>query len=292
MIVPKLDKEQEARIAWKASDQTSKRPFSAFTEALQDRVNDLQVDGWDDLDMEIALLAVRSYARRNFVAHSKAYDLNTSKNFQELGQYLEDVDKHLEAILPDEEMPLVDKYRRILAMYRDKHIRKEDGEWKDAKTLAGQTASAPTPSDRPSRSAIRSSMDMGEFRPPGLAGPPPSNVSHDAAAFRRHTMDEPRGTKRPAVEQLIGQHQRKRVAVSDKSDTRTEPQQEPTDKIELETAKSLAAVHAILEEWRQVGPERYLIMLNGQKGLMTRGLSKAISKTVVRGKKKTMREAK
>lgn len=105
-------------------------------------------------------------------------------------------------------------------------------------------------------------------------------------------MDEPRGTKRPAVEQLTGQPRRKKVAVSDKYDTRTEPQQEPTDKIELETAKSLAAVHAILEEWRQVGPQKYLTMLNGQKELMTQGLSKAMSKTVARERKKTKREAK
>ena len=176
-------------------------------------------------------------------------------------------------------------------MYRDKHIQKEDGEWKDVKTLAGQTASVPTPSNRPSLSALRSSMDMGKFRPPGLAGPPPLNVSYDAAAFRRHTMDEPRGTKRPAIEQLTGPR-RKRVAVSDKYDTRTEPQQEPTDKIELETAKSLAAVHALLEEWRQVGPERYLIMLNGQKHQMTKSLNKAILKAVARETKKTKREAK
>ena len=85
VIVSQLDREEEARIAWEASDQTSNRPFSAFTEALQDRINDLQVDGWDDMDMEIALLAVRSYARRNFIAQSKAYDLIASKNFQELG---------------------------------------------------------------------------------------------------------------------------------------------------------------------------------------------------------------
>ena len=166
--VPELDKEEEARIAWEASDQTSNRPCSSFTEALQDPVNDLQVAGWNDLDMEIALLAVRSYARRAFIAHSKAYDLDTSNNFQEIGQYLEDVDKQLEVVLPDEEMALVDKYRRIIAIYRDKHIRKN--EWKDVKTRAGQTASDPTPSNRPSHSAIRSSMEMGKFRPLGLAG--------------------------------------------------------------------------------------------------------------------------
>ena len=102
-------------------------------EALQDRVNDLQGDGWDDLDLELALLAARSYAWRNFICHSEVFDLNASKNFQELGQYLEDVDGHLEDVLPDGENPRADKYRRIVAMYRDKHIRKEDGEWKDAK---------------------------------------------------------------------------------------------------------------------------------------------------------------
>ena len=53
--------------------------------------------------------------------------------------------QHREAISPDEAMPLVDGCRRIIAMYRDKYSRKEDGEWKDAQTLAGQTASVPNP---------------------------------------------------------------------------------------------------------------------------------------------------
>ena len=87
------------------------------------------------------MLAVRQYARRNHMANSKFHDLTTSKNFQEVGQYLEEVDKYLENILPNEEKPPVDKYWRIIIMYQDKNIWEEDSEWKDANTLAGQTAS-------------------------------------------------------------------------------------------------------------------------------------------------------
>lgn len=275
LIVPALDKEEEDRIAWEASDQTSNRPFGRFTEALWDRVNDLQVAGWDDLDLEITLLAVRSYARRNFLCHSKVYDLGASKNFRALGQYLEEVDKQLEAVLPDEEKPLADKYRRIVAVYRDQHIRKENGEWKDAKSLAGKTAGSSPLSNRPSRSTVRLSMDIGQFRPPGLAGPPPSNVSYDSTAFRRHTVDEPRGTKRTAVGQPLDEPRRKRVALSDNFvDTRTEPKQDAiSDKTELEIAKSLKAVHAIFDEWRQLDSKKYLTMLIGQQASLTQRLS-------------------
>ena len=225
------------------------------------------------MDLEIALLAVRSYARRNFVCHSKVFDLDASKNFRALGQYLEEVDKQLEAVLPDEERPLADKYRRIIAVYRDQHIRKENGEWKDAKSLAGKTAGSSPLSNRPSRSTVRLSMDMGKFRPPGLAGPPPSNVSYDSAAFRRHTMDEPRGTKRPAVGQPLDEPRRKRVALSDNFDTRTRPQQDDIcDKVELDIAKSLTAVHAIFDEWRQLDSKKFLTMLVGQRAQLTEKL--------------------
>ena len=45
---------------------------------------------------------------------------------------------------------------------------------------------------------------------------PPSNVSYDAAAFRRHTMGGFWRTKRPAIEPLVGESRRKRVVISDK----------------------------------------------------------------------------
>ena len=40
-IVPVLDWEEEDRIAWEASDQTSPRPFDCSMEIMRDRINDL-----------------------------------------------------------------------------------------------------------------------------------------------------------------------------------------------------------------------------------------------------------
>ena len=45
--------------------------------------------------MESAVLSVSTFIRRWFEG-TGFFDLNASKNFEELGQYLEDVDKHLE----------------------------------------------------------------------------------------------------------------------------------------------------------------------------------------------------
>ncbi|KAL9123706.1 MAG: hypothetical protein Q9217_006890 [Psora testacea] len=178
-------REEELLNGWEASDKTlAKRPKVPLIEALTERVNDLVDEGWNDLDLDLALFSVRAYARRCFVAHGDAYDLSASKKFADLADYLEADDNSLESLLPDEEKPLVDKYRRLLTLSRD---------------VTSERTSM-------SESAFRASIDMGRFRPPGIDGPPPVPMEADLVSYRRHSVPvTPRGTKRPAEGQPSSQ---------------------------------------------------------------------------------------
>ncbi|KAK4693412.1 hypothetical protein P7C71_g3987, partial [Lecanoromycetidae sp. Uapishka_2] len=206
IIVPRLDKEEESLNAWEASDKTRNRPRTPFLKALEERVNDLVYEGWNDVDLDLALFSVRAYARRCFVAHGDSFDLFASNRFADLADYIEADDKSLEAILPDEEKPLAGKYRRLLTIYRDRHIRQnDDGEW--VKYIAPPE---PPRSSLQSESAFRASLDLGRFRPAGLDGPPPVHLEADIAAYRRHSVAIPiKLGKRPAEGQPSGQPLRK-----------------------------------------------------------------------------------
>lgn len=152
-----------------------------------------------------ALFAARSYARRNFICHGGIFDLFQSNNFAGLAEYIEADDKALEDILPDEEKPMVDKYRKLLTFYRDSHIRKNgQGEW-EKKAPPSSAGRLPNPSVRSWGAELRTRIEMGMCRPSGLSGPPPVNVSFSPSAFRRQSDPEHRGIKRPAVEQPPGQ---------------------------------------------------------------------------------------
>ena len=48
--------------------------------------------GFTDLDRDLALFAIRAYARRNFIAHEGMFDLDQSKDFAGLANYV-DIDK-------------------------------------------------------------------------------------------------------------------------------------------------------------------------------------------------------
>lgn len=63
----------------------------------------MQHSGTNELDIDLALFAIRSYARRNLVSHGEIFDLRQSGNFAGLAKYLDDDDKLLENVLPDEE---------------------------------------------------------------------------------------------------------------------------------------------------------------------------------------------
>ena len=244
IIVQKLDKEEKLLAAWKASSKaaSTNRPATPFREALQERVNDLVSEGWDDVDFDLALFAVRAYARRCFVAHGGAYDLFASKNFAKLAKYLEADDNSLEAVLPDEEKPQVDKFRRLLNFYRDRHIRRDDnGHW--SKYVPSVKVSSP-----PLRGeeAFRARVDMGKFRPSGLDGPPPPNIEADLSSYRRHSVAVASvGTKRPAVEQPSGQPPTKMARGLAYPNVRAETTQ---DNMTNEDKMTLAELHGQLHE--------------------------------------------
>ena len=199
MIVPGLDREEAKVAAWVASGPPYRRPVTSFLDALKERAEILTDEGWGDVDLDLALFAVRAYARRNLVAHGRNYDLYQSDRLDELANQIGEDDKNLEILLPDEEKSQVGKYRRLLTLYRDSKIWNEKGKW--FKRAPGPCRSLPL-FIRPSGEAFRCSVDMGRFRPEGLSGPPSSNVTYSPSSLRRHSVTEPWSTlKRPAVEQ-------------------------------------------------------------------------------------------
>ena len=76
-----------------------------------------------DLDMDLALFAMRAYIRRNFIAHGGTLDLYQSGDFAGLASHIDNCEKLLEDILLDEEMPLIGHWRRLLSYFRSSHIR-------------------------------------------------------------------------------------------------------------------------------------------------------------------------
>lgn len=85
-IVPALD-ECESRVAsWIASGSLSPEPSCPEKDEILVRVQELVHSGVHDLDLGLALFAIRSYARRNFVAHGKIFDLSQSGNLTGLTQ--------------------------------------------------------------------------------------------------------------------------------------------------------------------------------------------------------------
>ena len=179
-----LYKEKSDLTAWTASDQSSPRPVCLYLEALQHRVEQLVREGYTTLDLELAVFAIRFYSRRNLICHGRSFDLYASENFAELAKSIEADDKTLEEILPHEEKPQFDNYRRLLNFYRKTHIRKNDeGKWvgqAPRSTAEGLVNS----SLRPWGSELRSRIEMGLCRPAGSSGPPPANVSFSAHEFQ------------------------------------------------------------------------------------------------------------
>ena len=210
IIVPSLDKESAEMPAWLASGPPYRRPVISFLDALEERAEFLTAQGWGDVDLDLALFAVRAYARRNLIAHGGNFDLFTSDRFEELANHIEDDDKNLESLLPDEEKSQVGKYRRLLILYRNSHIRMEGGKW--VKYVPRTCGSLPS-FVRPCGDAFRCSVDVGRFRPEGLTGPPPPNVLYSPSSLRRHSVSEPWWTlKRPATEQPDGEPPAKKRA--------------------------------------------------------------------------------
>ena len=258
-IVHAIDREQEALDTWKASDRNRKtRPVSPYMVAIRDRVKALVDRGWNGLDVGQALFAIRFYARRNFICHGEIFDLFTSKNFAGLAEYIDADVKILEDVLPDEEKPMVDKYRALLTLYKDMHIRKNDqDEWVEQAPLQRSLGA----SSRPLGPALISAIELGKFRPPGSSGPPPGNVSFDPATLRRQS--EPKGTKRPAVDQPPGQPPVK-VARGLNYSSEWRPKKPVPDADSLGAQKLQERLHILGAELAQRKPAKALIVFEMQ----------------------------
>ena len=204
-----LDDYDKRVASWNASGCKGPEPSCPERDRLEVRFQKFIDAGFTDLDMDLALFAIRSYARRNFIAHGGTLDLDQSKDFAGLANHIDIGEKHLEDILPDEEMPMVVYWRRLLTYFRSSHIRQTgDGGWERQKPLSIAPESPP-PLTGP---VLRCQIELGqrrEFNSPD--GPPPSNVKFDFGSYRRSSDPGRRGIKRLATGQLPGRASPKRV---------------------------------------------------------------------------------
>ena len=117
--------------SWTASGCQALEASCPEMDALEVEVQKIIDEGLTDLDIDLAVFAITSYARQNFIAHGETDDLSVSKDCTGLAEYIDNDDKLLEDILPDEEMPMVDNWRRLLMIRRKSHTRRAgDGDRK------------------------------------------------------------------------------------------------------------------------------------------------------------------
>ena len=214
-IVKAIDDGQDRVTSWNASGCKGPELSCPEMDLLEVRVQQLIKAGHAILDRDLALFAIRSYARRNFIAHGEIYGLNRSGNFAGLANYIDNDDKLLEDILPDEEMPMVGNWRRLLMFYKDLNIRQtSDGVWERQTSLSLRDLSPP-PLEVKSRLAVavlRGEIEMGRKRESNSPdGPPPQDVKFDPGSLRRRSDPGRRGTKRCAMVQPPGHTSPKRA---------------------------------------------------------------------------------
>ena len=175
---------------------------------LEVRVQQSIKEGHTILDRDLVLFAIRSYARRNFVAHGEIFDLYQSKEFAGPANYLENDEKLLEDVLPDEEKPMAGNFRRLLTFFRDIRIRQtSDGVWERQTPLSVRALSPRSLKDkrRLTQAVLRSEIEMGRKRESDSPdGPPPQIVNFDPGSLRRRSFSVRKSTKRCAMGQRPG----------------------------------------------------------------------------------------
>lgn len=184
-------------------------------------------------------------------------------------------DKTIESLLADEAKPLVGKYRRLIYLSRESQICKnDDGKWKKRESVqVPPQAEIPHQFVPPSESAIRASLQMGKFRPAGLDGPPATSISFSLASFRRHTVGDPRGTKRPAEEQPLGQPQTKAVCGLDYGKEKVEAAVNNfSESDHMELSRLVESLHNLADRLTRVSPSRSKSLFLGQVPQLKRGL--------------------
>lgn len=245
-IVEAIDDCEDRVASWNASGCKGPEPSCPEMDTLEVRVQEIIDMGFTDLDCDLALFAIRSYARRNFIAHGEIFDLYQSKQFAGLADYIDNDEKLLEDVLPDEEKPMVCKWRRLLMFYRNSRIRLNgDGDWEEQLPLSVKSKSSPPPAGRLGRAVLRSQIEMGQLRESNSPdGPPPQNVRYDFGSFRRRSEPGKRSiTKRRAMGQPPGGSSPKRAKG-------------------LSYSPSLEAVEEVIEDHNAWGVERLQLELS------------------------------
>lgn len=107
-IVGALDKEEEKAARGIPSNKVHKQ-VEACVYALQKEHYPIDVD--------TALLAMRTYARRNYICHGEADQMIDKGDFKAAAKILLRDNGHLDELLPDDEKHLADKYRAILTFF-------------------------------------------------------------------------------------------------------------------------------------------------------------------------------
>lgn len=191
-IVKALDAHQDRVTSWTARGCPGPEPSCPEMDAIVPRVKEIVDAGTTDLDTDLALFAIRSYARRNVIAHSGLQDRSLSNDSAGLAEYIDNDFKLLEEILPDDEKLMVDKWRRLLLIFRNAHIRQDgggDGKAKDSLGVAPE--SSPPLSGRVGRAVLRTQIEMGLRRGSNSPdGPPPRDVKFDPSSFRRYSSHD------------------------------------------------------------------------------------------------------
>lgn len=114
-IARTLDKQEKEEAARGTSSNV--QSGSSVREEVEYCIKKLQDWGYKDIDVDTALLAMRTYARRNYICHGETRQMIEAKDFRAAAKILKHDNEHLDELLPEDEKHLADKYRAILSFY-------------------------------------------------------------------------------------------------------------------------------------------------------------------------------
>ncbi|KAL8761163.1 MAG: hypothetical protein Q9184_002692 [Pyrenodesmia sp. 2 TL-2023] len=122
VISKDLDEEEESIAAWQRSGGApAHEPRCPRRQTVIRLVNRIRQEGWTDIDLKTALLAIRTYARRCFIFHGETEKLLATEDQAGLARFLETDLRFFAQTLPEEELPLADNYRKIITFFQDFH---------------------------------------------------------------------------------------------------------------------------------------------------------------------------
>ena len=143
-----------------------------------------------------------------------------------------------------------------------------------------------------SEPALRASLEMGRFRPTGLEGPPSLSVSFSRADFRRSTIAEARGTKRPAKEQPPGQPRIKAVCGLDYGNEKVKAvENHLSDNDHSKLGSLVERLHILADQLTRMSPSHAKTLFAQQVPQLERDLEKAKGAFDKQRKRQTKKES-